>query len=61
MSEINRLAGAESALKLAGAKVPKGGNVLYAEADDLNALKRYLKKRRWRLAQYARCQTKRVR
>lgn len=24
--------------------MPKGGNVLYAEADDLKALKRYLKK-----------------
>jgi len=42
----NRLAGAESALKLAGAKMPKGGNVLYAEADDLKALKRYLKKQK---------------
>ena len=40
----NRLAGAESQLKLAGAKMPKGGNVFYAEADDLKALKRYLKK-----------------
>ena len=40
----NRLAGAESQLKLAGVKMPKGGNVLYAEADDLKALKRYLKK-----------------
>ena len=40
----NRLAGAESQLKLAGVKMPKGGNVLYAEADDLRALKRYLKK-----------------
>jgi len=40
----NRLAGSESQLKLAGAKMPKGGNVLYAEADDLKALKRYLKK-----------------
>jgi len=42
----NRLAGAEAALKLAGRKLPKGGNVLYAEADDLKALKRYLKKQR---------------
>jgi len=71
----NRLAGAESALKLAGENVggglgisrptsvmmggamvgrvvlnapkfPKGGNVLYAEADDLRALKRYLKKQK---------------
>ena len=40
----NRLAGAESQLKLAGVKVPNGGNVLHAEADDLNALKRYLKR-----------------
>ena len=40
----NRLAGAESQLKLAGASMPKGGNVLYAEADDLKALKLYLKK-----------------
>ena len=40
----NRLAGAESQLKLAGVKMPKGGNVLYAEADDLKALKRYLKR-----------------
>ena len=42
----NRLAGAEAALKLAGAKMPKGGNVLYAEADDLKALKRYLKRQK---------------
>ena len=41
---VNRLAGAESQLRLAGANMPKGGNVLYAEADDLNALKRYLKR-----------------
>ena len=40
----NRLAGAEAALKLAGRKLPNGGNVLYAEADDLKALKKYLKK-----------------
>ena len=40
----NRLAGAEAALKLAGMKLPNGGNVLYAEADDLKALKKYLKK-----------------
>ena len=40
----NRLAGAEAQLKLAGVKMPQGGNVLYAEADDLKALKRYLKK-----------------
>ena len=40
----NRLAGAESQLKLAGVKIPNGGNVLYAEANDLMALKRYLKK-----------------
>ena len=44
----NRLAGAEAALKLAGAKMPKGGNVLYAEADDLKALKRYLKRQKRR-------------
>lgn len=44
----NRLAGAESALQLAGVKVQKGGNVLYAEADDLKALKRYLKRQRSR-------------
>ena len=42
----NRLAGAESALKLAGKKLPNGGNVLYAEADDLKALKKYLKKQK---------------
>ena len=42
----NRLAGAEAALNIAGAKAPKGGNVLYAEADDLNALKRYLKRQK---------------
>lgn len=40
----NRLAGAESQLRLAGAKIPRGGNVLSAEADDLAALKRYLKR-----------------
>ena len=45
----NRLAGAEAALKLAGAKMPKGGNVLYAEADDLKSLKRYLKRQKRRL------------
>ena len=44
----NRLAGAESQLKLAGANMPKGGNVLYAEADDLKALKRYLKRQKRR-------------
>ena len=59
----NRLAGAESALKLAGENVggamvgrvvlnapkfPKGGNVLFAEADDLKALKRYLKRQKRR-------------
>ena len=44
----NRLAGAEAALNIAGAKAPKGGNVLYAEADDLNALKRYLKRQKSR-------------
>jgi len=44
----NRLAGAEAQLKLAGVKMPNGGNVLYAEADDLRALRRYLKKQRRR-------------
>lgn len=44
----NRLAGAEAALNIAGAKAPKGGNVLYAEADDLKALKRYLKRQKSR-------------
>lgn len=44
----NRLAGAEAALKLAGVKMPKGGNVLYAEADDLKSLKRYLKRQKQR-------------
>lgn len=44
----NRLAGAEAALDIAGAKAPKGGNVLYAEADDLKALKRYLKRQKSR-------------
>ena len=42
----NRLAGAEAALKLAGMKLPNGGNVLYAEADDLKSLKNYLKRQR---------------
>ena len=41
---LNRLAGAESQLRLDGAKMPRGGNVLYAEADDLPALKRYMKR-----------------
>lgn len=44
----NRLAGAESQLKLAGVKIPNGGNVLYAEADDVQALRRYLKRQRQR-------------
>ena len=44
----NRLAGADAALKLAGVKMPKGGNVLYAEADDLKSLKRYLKRQKQR-------------
>jgi LacI family transcriptional regulator len=44
----NRLIGAESILKMAGVKIPKGGNVLYAEADDVNALKRYLKRQKMR-------------
>ena len=44
----NHLAGAESALKLDGVKMPKGGNVLYAEADDLKSLKRYLKRQKSR-------------
>ena len=42
----NRLAGAESTIKLAGVKMPKGGNVLYAEADDLKALRCYLKRQK---------------
>ena len=45
---LNRLAGAEAALKLAGVKMPKGGNVLYAEADDLKALRRYMKQQKQR-------------
>ena len=48
MTFVNRLAGAESQLKLAGAKMPKGGNVLYAEADDLKALKGYLRRQKSR-------------
>ena len=44
MTFLNRLAGAESQLKLAGVKMPKGGNGLYAEADDLKTFKRHLKK-----------------
>ena len=44
----NRLSGAEAALKLAGVKIPKDGNVLYAEADDLKSLKRYLKRQKTR-------------
>ena len=44
----NRLAGAEAALKLAGRKMPNGGNVLYAEADDLKSLKKHLKKHKVR-------------
>ena len=44
----NRLAGAESALKLAGVKMPKGSNVLHAEADDLKSLKRYLRRQKSR-------------
>jgi len=44
----NRLAGAESQLKLAGMKMPDGGNVLYAEADDVQALRRYLKRQKRR-------------
>ena len=46
MTFVNRLAGAESQLKLAGAKMPKGGNVLYAEADDLKTLKGYLRRQK---------------
>ena len=42
----SRLAGAQFALQLAGMKVSKGGNVLYAEADDLKSLKRYLKRQK---------------
>ena len=45
---LNRLAGAESQLKLAGVKFHRGENVLHAEADDLKALKRYLKRQRRR-------------
>ena len=44
----SRLAGAQFALQLAGMKVSKGGNVLYAEADDLKSLKRYLKRQKAR-------------
>jgi LacI family transcriptional regulator len=42
----SRLAGAQFALQLAGMKVSKGGDVLYAEADDLKSLKRYLKRQK---------------
>ena len=48
MTFVNRLSGAESQLELAGAKMPKGGNVLYAEADDLKALKGYLRRQKSR-------------
>ena len=48
MTFANRLAGAQFALQLAGVKMPKGGNVLYAEADDLKSLKRYLKRQKVR-------------
>ena len=48
MTFANRLAGAQFALRLAGAKMSKGGNVLYAEADDLKSLKRYLKRQKVR-------------
>ena len=44
----SRLAGAQFALQLAGMKISKGGNVLYAEADDLKSLKRYLKRQKAR-------------
>jgi LacI family transcriptional regulator len=44
----NRLAGAQFALQFAGMKMSKGGNVLYAEADDLKSLKRYLKRQKVR-------------
>lgn len=44
----NRLAGAESALKLAGMQMPKGGSALHAEADDLKSLKRYLRRQKSR-------------
>jgi LacI family transcriptional regulator len=43
---LNRLAGARSALALAGAKVSAEGNVLHAEADDLKALVRYLRRQK---------------
>lgn len=42
----NRLSGAELALKSAGVKMQDSGNVLYAEPDDLKALKRYLKRQK---------------
>lgn len=48
MTFANRLAGAQFALQRAGAKISKGGNVLYAEADDLKSLKRYLKRQKAR-------------
>lgn len=48
MTFANRLAGAQFALQLAGVKMSKGGNVLYAEADDLKSLKRYLKRQKVR-------------
>ena len=48
MTFINRIAGAEAELRLAGAKASCGGNILYAEADDLKALKRYLKRQKRR-------------
>ena len=44
----NRHAGAQFALQFAGAKMPNLGNVLYAEADDLKSLKRYLKRQKVR-------------
>lgn len=45
---LNRLAGAELVLKSANAKMAVGGNVLYAEPSDIKALKRYLKRQKFR-------------
>ena len=43
---LNRLAGAKSALRSAGAEIAAGGSVLNAEPDDLDALKAYLRRHR---------------
>lgn len=40
----NRLAGGQAAIMIAGMKMDKGGNVLRAEPDDLDALKRHLRR-----------------